>query len=98
MSRTIAGSRHDAIAVPADHGHPVDAVGVRVVRRRSVGAPEAVEAQVAALGQEPLVERLEVIEILGTRRPQAQGRAVAQEHVANERLRHHAHSSQWWDT
>ena len=41
---------------------------------------------------------LSTFEILGSRRPQAQGRAVPQEHVANERLRRHAHSSQWWDT
>ena len=91
----IAGSRHDAIALPADQGHPVVAVGVRVVRRGHVDAPVAMEAQVAALGREPAVERLEVVEIFGPRRPQAQGRAIPQEHVANERRRRHAHSSQW---
>jgi hypothetical protein len=47
----VAGSRHDAIALAADQGNPVDAVGVRVVRRCHVGAPETVEAQVSALGR-----------------------------------------------
>jgi hypothetical protein len=65
-------------------GHAGVAVGVGVVARDDVGAPEAVEAQVAALGRERVEERLDVGLVLGPRRAQPQGGAIAQDDVADD--------------
>jgi hypothetical protein len=64
--------------------HASVAVRVGVVARRDVGAPEAVEAQVAALGRERVEERLDVGLVLGPRRAQPQGGAIAQDDVADD--------------
>jgi hypothetical protein len=64
--------------------HPGVAVGVGVVARHDVGAPELVEAQIAALGREGVEERLDVGLVLGPRRAQPQRGAIAQDDVAND--------------
>jgi hypothetical protein len=55
-----------------------------VVARHDVGAPEAVEAQVAALRRERIEERLDVCLVLRPRRAQPQGGAIAQDDVADD--------------
>jgi hypothetical protein len=55
-----------------------------VVARHDVGAPEAVEAQVAALRRERIEERLDVGLVLRPRRAQPQGGAIAQDDVADD--------------
>jgi hypothetical protein len=57
---------------------------VGVVARHDVGAPKAVEAQVAALRRERVEERLDVGLVLGPRRAQPQGGAIAQDDVADD--------------
>jgi hypothetical protein len=57
---------------------------VGIVARHDVGAPEAVEAQVTALRRERVEERLDVGLVLGPRRAQPQGCAVAQDDVADD--------------
>jgi len=64
--------------------HPGVAVGMGVVARHDVGAAQAVEAQVAALGREGVEERLDVGLVLGPRRAQPQRGAIAQDDVAND--------------
>ena len=66
----IAGGRHHATPVASDQGHAVDAAGLRVVARRYVRAPEAVEAHITTLEREPFVEGLYVLEILWRGRSQ----------------------------
>jgi hypothetical protein len=57
---------------------------VGVVARHDVGAPEAVKAQVTALWRECVEERLDVGLVLGPRRAQPQGGAIAQDDVADD--------------
>jgi hypothetical protein len=64
--------------------HPRVAVGVGVVARHEVGAPEAVEAQVAALRRERVEERLDVGLVLESGRAQPQRGAIAQDDVADD--------------
>jgi hypothetical protein len=52
--------------------------------RHDVGAPEAVEAQVAALRRERVEERLDVGLVLRLRRAQPQGGTIAQDDVADD--------------
>jgi len=87
----VAGHGDDAIAVAGEQRHPCVTVGLGVRRRDGVGAPEAVEAQVAALGAQAVEERLDVVVVLGRRRAQPQRRAVAQDDVADDRLRRRRH-------
>jgi hypothetical protein len=54
--------------------------------RHDVGAPEAVEAQVAALRRERVEERLDVGLVLRPGRAQPQGGAIAQDDVADDGL------------
>ena len=87
-----AGLVEAVVARDGDHApvevgqqrHPRVAVGVGVVARHDVGAPEAVEAQIAALGREGIEERLDVGLVLGPRRAQPQRGAIAQDDVAND--------------
>jgi hypothetical protein len=64
--------------------HTGVAVGVGVVARRDVGAPEAVEAQVAALGRQRVEEGLDVGLVLWPGRAQPQRGAIAQDDVADD--------------
>jgi hypothetical protein len=57
---------------------------VGVVARHDIGAPEAVEAQITALGREGIEERLDVRLVLRPRRAQPQRGAIAQDDVAND--------------
>jgi hypothetical protein len=52
--------------------------------RHDIGAPEAVEAQIAALRRERVEERLDVGLVLGPWRAQPQGGAIAQDDVADD--------------
>jgi hypothetical protein len=56
----IAGHRHDALAQVRQQRQARVAVGLRVVARDDVGAPEPVEAQVPALRRQAVEERLDV--------------------------------------
>jgi hypothetical protein len=57
---------------------------VGVVARHDVGAPDAVEAQVAVLRRERVEERLDVDLVLGPWRAQPQRGAIAQDDVADD--------------
>ena len=81
----IRGGSHHAAVAPADQRQAINATGPRVRARDSVGAPKAVEAQVAALRREAVVERHDVVEVPRRRGLQPQRRPIAQQHVPHQR-------------
>ena len=83
----IAGDSHHPAVVPADQRQAINASGLRFRARDSVGASKTVEAEVAALRREAVVERLDVVEVHGRRRLQPQRRPIAQQHVPDQRPR-----------
>jgi hypothetical protein len=84
VEAVVARDRHDAIVEVSQQRYAGVAVSVGVVARDDVGAPEAVEAQVAALGRERVEEGLDVGLVLGARRAQPQRGAIAQDDVADD--------------
>ena len=82
----IAGDRHHASVVPADQRQAINAGGLRVRARDGVGAAEAVEAKIAALRREVVVERLDVVEVDRRRGLQPQRRPIAKQNVPDQRL------------
>ena len=72
VEAVVARDGDDALAEVGEQRHPGVAVGVGVVARDDVGAPGAVEAQVAALGREAVEERLDRGLVLRPRRAQPQ--------------------------
>ena len=75
----IAGDSYHATVVPADQRQAISASGLRVRARDSVGADKAVEAEIAALRREAVVERLDVVEVHRRRGLQPQRRTIAQQ-------------------
>jgi hypothetical protein len=65
VEAVVAGDGDNPPVEVRQQCHPGVAVGVGVVARHDVGASEAVEAQVAALGRERVEERLDVGLVLG---------------------------------
>ena len=65
----IGGGSHHPPVAPADQRQAINATGLRVRARDSVGASKAVEAEVAALRRKAVVERLDVVEVPRSRPP-----------------------------
>ena len=81
----IAGDSHHPTVVPADQRQAINATGLRVRARDSVGAPKPVEAKVTALRRKAVIERLDVIEVHRRRGLQPQRRPIAQQHIPDQR-------------
>ncbi|MGA2014724.1 MAG: hypothetical protein ABSH51_29940 [Solirubrobacteraceae bacterium] len=97
----VAGDGHHPAVVSADQRQAISAAGLRVRERGCVRPPKAVEAKIAAVTRQAIIESLDVVKIQRRRGLEAHRRSIAQEHVADQRLlgrhdRSRHHSSRRW--